>query len=229
MSSRTQLWTLLTNRIGEWVSPDDILFVGGPDATATMRGIVRSLKDSTTYQLEERRNQHRQTEYRLTPLAEESSEERNRRMAWRCNVCGNPPGSMPQTTMDLRWRMGNCRHCHNPKAIYEEVVSRRGDDDRGQARHTDPATSKAAAMTVRTGSAKMALLLAHFRHPDGLTDEEAARVAGLSLTSEYATRCSELMRAGLIESTKVTRIGQAGMAREVRRITQAGMDKAVEW
>ncbi len=95
-------------------------------------------------------------------------------------------------------------------------------DEHGQARRSDPPTAKDAARLVRPGSARRRLLEAHLRHPDGLTDEEAAEKAGLSLHSEYATRCSELMRAGLIADTPLARSGGSGMARTVRRITPLG-------
>lgn len=94
----------------------------------------------------------------------------------------------------------------------------------GQARHSDPETAKEAALRVRPGSARYRLLEAHSEHPDGLTDEEAAAVAGLSLTSEYATRCSELVRAGLLKDTSRVRTGSSGMARLVRQITPEGLD-----
>jgi hypothetical protein len=94
--------------------------------------------------------------------------------------------------------------------------------EHGQARREDPQTSKDAAALVRPGSARARLLEAHARFPTGLTDEEAAIQADLELTSEYATRCSELLRAGLLEDTPMTRTGNAGMARMVRRITFLG-------
>jgi hypothetical protein len=97
----------------------------------------------------------------------------------------------------------------------------------GQARRTDPGTSKEAAklITARAGSARIELLEAHGRHPEGLTDEEAARSADLSLRSEYATRCSELMRLGCIRETGETRrSGSSGLSREVRKITPLGLE-----
>ncbi len=102
-------------------------------------------------------------------------------------------------------------------------------DDQGQARRSDPSTSKEAAAKIRTGTAKAALLLAHYRSPEGLTDEEAAVEAALSLQSEYATRCSELMRAGLLEDTTETRAGSSGMSRLVRVITPAGVQWVESW
>jgi hypothetical protein len=94
--------------------------------------------------------------------------------------------------------------------------------EHGSARDRDPITSKAAAARVRPGSARHRLLVAHRDNPTGLTDEEAADIAGLSLASEYATRCSELRNYGLIEDTARTRPGDAGTHRMVRRITARG-------
>ncbi len=95
----------------------------------------------------------------------------------------------------------------------------------GQARHTDPFTSKEAAVFIKAKatSARVLLLQAHASHPGGLTDEEAAVEAGLPLVSEYATRCSELKRCGWIEDTEVTRPGASGSSRLVRRITADGL------
>lgn len=100
--------------------------------------------------------------------------------------------------------------------------------DSGQARRTDPPTSQTAAARVRPHSARAHLLLAHAYHPDGLTDEEACVEAGLSLASEYATRCSELMRAGYLADTPWTRNGAAGLPRLIRHITPSGMAAASE-
>ena len=96
--------------------------------------------------------------------------------------------------------------------------------DHGQARRSDPSTSRDAAKLIRPGSARHALMLAHNDHRDGLTDEEAALIAKLSPTSEYATRCSELSRAGLLVDTPMARVGSSGMLRLVRRITLYGME-----
>jgi len=112
-------------------------------------------------------------------------------------------------------------------------------DEQPKARASDPATSHDAAesarLNVRTGSARARLLLAHheaykdaapFGNDIGLTDEEAAAAAGLPLTSEYATRCSELVGAGYLATTERTRIGSSKQARVVRVITDAGREVA---
>lgn len=97
------------------------------------------------------------------------------------------------------------------------------------ARNTDPGTSHAATeeIKVRAGTQR-AKLLTVFRHGgffgvDGLTDEQAMEGAvGVSPTSEYAKRCSELREAGFIEPTGETRRGASGMERIVSRITDKG-------
>lgn len=94
----------------------------------------------------------------------------------------------------------------------------------GQARRVDPPTSKLAAKMVRARAttARVRLLEAFLRNSP-LTDEEAAVLAGLSLHSEYATRCSELRRGDLIRVTGGTRQGRSGSQREVSEITEAGI------
>ena len=69
--------------------------------------------------------------------------------------------------------------------------------DKGGARRRDPDTAHQAALiiTERRTTAKSSLLMAfNAAFPEPITDEEAARSAGLSLGSEYATRCSELRK-----------------------------------
>ncbi len=94
-----------------------------------------------------------------------------------------------------------------------------------KARASDPATSHNAADAIlpRSGTAKAQLLEAHYVHPEGLTDREATEWAGLNLRSEYATRCSELVRSGLLRDTDETRQDPDTKAdRMVRRITAKG-------
>jgi hypothetical protein len=100
-------------------------------------------------------------------------------------------------------------------------------DIQPKARASDPATSHNAADAIlpRSGTAKARLLEAHYTHPEGLTDREAAEWAGLNLRSEYATRCSELVRSGLLCDTQETRPDPETKAeRMVRRITTKGCE-----
>jgi len=98
-----------------------------------------------------------------------------------------------------------------------------------KARLTDPETSHRAAKQVapKSGTAKAKLLAAHRANPEGLTDREAAELAGLDLRSEYATRCSELMRMGWLTDTAISRPDpDTRTDRMVRRITDLGMEVA---
>jgi hypothetical protein len=99
-----------------------------------------------------------------------------------------------------------------------------------KVRRSDPETSKQAAqeIAIRVNSSRFKLLMAHYSERNGLTDEEAALHAGLPLTSEYATRCSEMERAGLIASMPTHRTGSSGQLRVVRRITVKGILTAQE-
>lgn len=103
-------------------------------------------------------------------------------------------------------------------------------DPKVKVRGSDPETSKRAAQEIgiRVNSSRFKLLMAHFTERNGLTDEEAATHAGLPLTSEYATRCSELERAGLLASMPSHRTGSSGQLRVVRRITVKGILTAQE-
>jgi len=95
----------------------------------------------------------------------------------------------------------------------------------GQHRASDKVTARDAAslITAKATTARVQLLLAHYTHPDGLTDEEACALAGLSVMSEFRTRCSELMRSGVIEDLTLTRPSSAGVDNVVRRITETGV------
>jgi hypothetical protein len=98
-----------------------------------------------------------------------------------------------------------------------------------QARASDPYTSKVAANGVRfTARSQSYLLLNSFEQAevegrDGLTDEEAMqRQLRVDPSSEYATRCSQLRKAGLIQDTGKDRAGSTGTPRIVSRITGMG-------
>lgn len=97
--------------------------------------------------------------------------------------------------------------------------------DAPKSRKSDLPTARLAAeqMKIKANSSRHKLLMAHYSDRNGLTDEEAATHAGLPLTSEYATRCSELERAGFISNMPTHRSGASGALRVVRRITQKGV------
>lgn len=99
------------------------------------------------------------------------------------------------------------------------------------ARAGDPETSKAAARAVsyRTGTQKARLLRAYANiGVAGLTDEEAAQLAGIG--GGGWKRCSDLRNDGMIvplrdatTGTIVTRIASSQMAQRVCVITDRGM------
>lgn len=96
------------------------------------------------------------------------------------------------------------------------------------ARKADPRTSQsaaAAARSTRAGSQRHKLLAAFAHAPQrGMTDEEAMEFAqGVTPTSEYAKRCSELRAAGWIEDSGEDREGGAGLPRIVSKITEQGL------
>jgi hypothetical protein len=93
-------------------------------------------------------------------------------------------------------------------------------------RTSDPLTSRQADLfaSSKSTSARLRIIEAHAAHPNGLTDEEAAMIAGLNMTSEYSTRCSELKRDGILEDTNRTRVGSTGLQRTVRQMTSAGLN-----
>ena len=93
------------------------------------------------------------------------------------------------------------------------------------ARATDPSTSNDAIHDVlpRAGSQQMKLLLAYGSRPMGLTNEEAAEIAGLlDSRSCWWKRCADLLAAGLIEDTFTTRTASTGSACRVCAITEKG-------
>lgn len=114
------------------------------------------------------------------------------------------------------------RHGHLGAMTY---VVAEVDERQGRARKTDPATSKAGASDVayRSGTQKAKLLQAYAQAGDrGLTDEEAAELAGLNMRSCFWKRCGELRQDGYISETGQTRNGDAGVARLVSAITETG-------
>ena len=143
-------------------------------------------------------------------------------MTWNCVKCNRPTTAELTPTVIEHYREGYCIGCKK-QGWFLSAVKAEQYPMQGQARHTDPDTSKAAASRIRPGSAKAALLRAHSAYPNGMTDEEAAKAAQLPLHSEYATRCSELERAGYLENTDQVRTGSSGMSRVVRRITALGL------
>lgn len=94
-----------------------------------------------------------------------------------------------------------------------------------QARASDPSTSRKAAQnaTVRAGSQRHTLLQ-QYAHSEGLTDEQAGRMAGLLRPGVcYWKRCSELREFGYIQPLGFTREASTGEQQMVCGITTAGV------
>ena len=114
-----------------------------------------------------------------------------------------------------------CGLCRANGYVFAPVVDARA----GRTRRDDHATSIAGANSVayRAGSQKERLLRAYrYAGADGLTDEEACVLAGISLRSCYWKRCSELREDGVIASLGRSRPGDAGVPRIVCAITSDG-------
>ena len=93
------------------------------------------------------------------------------------------------------------------------------------ARLSDPTTSDDGIGDVlpRAGSQQHRLLLAYGSRPLGLTNEEAASIAGLLDTrSCWWKRCTDLLAAGLIEDTFTERTASTGSECRVCAITEKG-------
>ena len=87
---------------------------------------------------------------------------------------------------------------------------------KGRHRKNDRDTSIEGAESVayRAGSQKDKLLKAYATaYPLPLTDEEAASLAGLPMTSCYWKRCGELRQDGKIIELSLTKKGSAGVER----------------
>lgn len=97
------------------------------------------------------------------------------------------------------------------------------------ARNTDPQTSHQASARNPGGRAGdcRAVLLAHSKHPDGLTDFELAGVVHRQQTSAGKRR-GELRDLGLIASTDVRRPAPSGSPAIVWKITDSGLKEAAK-
>lgn len=114
------------------------------------------------------------------------------------------------------------------ECIADRVLAVLPEQDFRKARRTDPQTAVDAAQVVkaRATTHRVRLLEAFGRaEPWGtISDEQAAEEAGIDLRSEYATRCSELRSARLIEATEHTVLSRSGQSRITSRITDLGRD-----
>lgn len=92
------------------------------------------------------------------------------------------------------------------------------------SRNTDPETSHLGEKDVRMrATSQKMLLLGVYKDYGMMSSEHAAKTAGLSMRSCFWKRCSELcLDMGYLEDTGKTEQGDAGSARIVYRITDAG-------
>lgn len=103
-------------------------------------------------------------------------------------------------------------------SLFDEVAAR-------NHRRTDPITSRLAARTVTAAASQRASLLSAYRAAGckGLTDEEAARAAGL-LGTGYWKRCSDLRGLGCIVATGDMREQTSGRLGMVCRFSKEDSD-----
>lgn len=87
----------------------------------------------------------------------------------------------------------------------------------GVARRRDPATSKAAARTVRAGTLMDTVLRALRNSPGGLTTDEIARATGISIVS-VSPRMAQLVKRNLIENAGQVRKTHSGYEAIVWRV-----------
>lgn len=93
-----------------------------------------------------------------------------------------------------------------------------------RARAEQPETSaNAAGLSLgRRGSQRVRLAEAHAAHPGGLTDEEAATIAGIDPRSTPWRRCGELRDLGVLADTGRRRPTSLGADAVVWALTDLG-------
>jgi len=95
------------------------------------------------------------------------------------------------------------------------------DDSATRGRITDPTTTNAAAdiAKIRAGSQKQKLGEVYFQYPQGLTAEEAVKVAGLHGKRSPWHRVSDLKMAGVLRATGRERATENNAPAEVLTMT----------
>lgn len=95
----------------------------------------------------------------------------------------------------------------------------------GTFRTPDHHTSIGAALKDlgRRGGQRERIALAHFAHPAGLTDEEAANFAKLAPQSSPWKRCTELREWGYLVWAGIDRPTSTGTDAKVWRLTDDGL------
>jgi len=137
-----------------------------------------------------------------------------------------------------KWSTGPCRVCKIPSLMdgpycvlhYELSLGKpdplwwRTNLHQPSYRHTDPSTSRQAALVMPKAwnTHKARLLAAYAATEAGLTDEEACAQCGLEKGGWK--RCSDLRTLGLIAPTLETRTASSGLQQQVCRITKLGAE-----
>lgn len=97
-------------------------------------------------------------------------------------------------------------------------------DGHGPVAGPETSTLAAHANGTRNGSQRHRIGDAYYAHPDGLTDEEAATLAGIRPQSSPWKRCSELREWGFLYDTGTRRLTSSGEQAMVCAFTQRGRD-----
>jgi hypothetical protein len=114
-----------------------------------------------------------------------------------------------------------------PPSLFDPPV-RPIDAASGTHRTPDHETSERAGLSDlgRRTSQRTAIARQFWRHPDGLTDEEAANAAIVAWRSAPWKRCTELRDGGWLEWTGELRPTSTGSPAKVWRMTAAGRVEA---
>lgn len=130
MTKGTDIYHLLVQREGQWVTRDDINFVGGEDAGRRIRELRDPIAAAGVYRLEERVDTERRLEFRLVKIEpidlaadEDTQVQQRQRYRWACIECGSYPAGATIASIDPRWRMGPCGACRNTRATFKEVTA----------------------------------------------------------------------------------------------------------
>lgn len=94
------------------------------------------------------------------------------------------------------------------------------------SRTTDPETSRMAADQLKPGRMLTRLYAVYAEHPEGLTAEEAAELAGYTAEDGAWKRVSDLSRQGLVYPTGEMRPGRSGRLQRVLSVDEEGRGPA---
>lgn len=112
MSSKSDVWTLLLSRVGEWLSRYELEMVGGAEAMRRLREI-RASAYGAGYIVESRSKGKGADQYRLMKI-----EARTSPLRPKCVKCGHTPAKATVPTIDDRWVTGYCSVCDKQDSIF---------------------------------------------------------------------------------------------------------------